>query len=128
MVDAMQVRQMAERLAKAEQLVAAGKVHTISGLDGYYAVESSTGAAYYLVHLKSDGACCSCPDWAHHGKETDSACKHIFGAQLVAVAPKPTEPKAKTVAPREDARPKTNGAALVRLQGDTEDAYPMRAA
>lgn len=131
MVDAATVKALADRLAKAEALVAAGKVHAISGLEGYYAVESSTGAGMYLVHLTADGACCSCPDFKIRGKERGEACKHIFGAQLVAATPPDPAPtkRTKTATPQADARPQTDPkAALAMLQGDNEDPYPMRAA
>ena len=138
MMAAKTIKGLAERLAKAEALVAAGSVSPVAGLEGYYVVLNGDGTQHYLVHLKEDGeACCSCPDYLQRQSKVGEGCKHIFASELYAAAPKAaSEPKAikrskttKTAATVEDARPVVNGAAaLARLQGEDADPWNTPAA
>ena len=136
MLQAKEVKGLAERLQRAEALVAAGAVHEVAGLAGYYTVVNGDGTQHYLVHLKEDGeACCSCRDYQDRQSKVGQACKHIFGAELFAAAPKaasepkaPKQSKKETVEPQAEARPVVDGAvALARLQGDDE-ADPWKTA
>lgn len=124
MVSVVEIRSLAERLAKAEALVAARAVYPVAGLEeGYYVVQNGGGDQFYLVRLKDDGgASCSCPDFTQRQGKVEQPCKHILAAELVTLAPPPaTAPKAKAAAT--STKP-ARGAALARLQAD-EDPYPM---
>ena len=134
MLQAKEVKALAERLARAEALVAAGAVKPITGLPEHFAVVNGSGDSLYLVHLRADGtACCSCPDYVERQSKVDQPCKHILSSEHYAAAPKAaSEPKTakrtKTDAPQEDARPVIDGAAaLARLQGDDDAGDPWNA-
>jgi hypothetical protein len=69
-----QIRALHDRLTRAEELVASNKVHSIIGMDNYYAVESSKGD-YYLVN-----GSCSCPDSEYRDELHKGWCKHKLAA------------------------------------------------
>ncbi len=49
MVNAQDVRKLAERLAKAEAVVRDGAVFPVVGLDGYAVVRNGDGTKFYAV-------------------------------------------------------------------------------
>ena len=65
------------RRAKAEALVASGRVRPVYGRPGEYAVEGS-GAAVYLV-----GASCVCPDSTNR-HDLRGQCKHQLAVTIYA--------------------------------------------
>ena len=46
---------------------------------GYWKVPSQSGAGFYIVKSKGDGAKCNCPDC----KEWGHKCKHIWAIELI---------------------------------------------
>jgi hypothetical protein len=95
-----QIESLYQRLAKAREIVAAGKVHPIVGMTDHYTVESSKGN-FYLVN-----GTCSCQDAQqridiHHGW-----CKHKLAVELYKETPKEETPKASRKASRNGSSPK----------------------
>ena len=86
MVTVMEVRKLAERLAKAEALVEAGAVFPVSGLAGYAVVRNGDGMQMYLVRFEAGREHCTCPDFEHRQGTAGQPCKHIMAAQLAAEA------------------------------------------
>src|SRR5688572_5990038 len=82
MVNATTVKGLAERLAKAEQLVVDGAVFPVAGLDGYSVVRNGDGTQMYLVRFESGHEHCTCPDFKQRQQQAGLPCKHILAAQL----------------------------------------------
>ena len=133
MLTAREIKSLAERVAKAEALVASGAVFPVVGMADYYVVRNGDGNSMYLVHVKADEVCCSCPDYQQRQKAAGQACKHghsvlLYREQPQPVAPAPVKRSKKTDAQGEDARPVVDGAvALARLQGEDADPWHVAA-
>ncbi len=56
----VQIEKLHERLEKARQIVAEGRVHPVLNREGYYVVLASSGDGFYLVN-----ATCECPDYGN---------------------------------------------------------------
>lgn len=84
MVTAQTVKSLAERLAKAEQLVADGAVFPVAGLEGYTVVRNGGGDSMYLVRHEAGHENCTCPDFTGRQEAKGLPCKHLMAAQLVA--------------------------------------------
>lgn len=82
MVTAKTVKSLAERLAKAEALVAEGAVLPVAGLSGYAVVRNGSGDQMYLVRFEQSHENCTCPDYQQRQKQAGLPCKHILAAQL----------------------------------------------
>ncbi|RIK36687.1 MAG: hypothetical protein DCC58_18970 [Chloroflexi bacterium] len=82
MVTAKTVKSLAERLTKAEQLVADGAVLPVAGLSGYAVVRNGDGSSMYLVRFEQSHEHCTCPDYQQRQKQAGLPCKHIMAAQL----------------------------------------------
>jgi len=78
---ATEAKMVSERFAKAQELVAQGRVFEVHGQPGLYAVVNGEGKAY-LVAI--DAPRCSCPDFTYRTSRRGIACKHILAAQLFA--------------------------------------------
>ena len=70
-----QIEQLSQRLEKARQIVAEGKVNPIIGKDNHYTVEGSNG--FYLVNDS-----CSCPDAEYRSELNKGWCKHTLAVEL----------------------------------------------
>ena len=86
MVTVMEVRKLAERLAKAEALEEAGAVFPVRGLADYAVVRNGDGTQMYLVRFEAGREHCTCPDFEHRQGTAGQPCKHIMAAQLAAEA------------------------------------------
>lgn len=84
MVNAEQVAGLVERFQKAQELVAAGAVSQISGVEGYFVVRNGDGTQHYLVRIEADNECCSRPDFQQRQKAAGQPCKHLLSSQLYA--------------------------------------------
>jgi hypothetical protein len=82
MVNATTVKGLAERLAKAEHLVADGAVFPVAGLDGYAVVRNGNGTQMYLVRFEAGHENCTCPDYKQRQQAAGLPCKHLLAAQL----------------------------------------------
>ena len=82
MVNAQEIKQLVQRLAKAEQLD--GVVHPVAGLDEHAVVRNGNGNSYYLVCLEPGHESCSCPDYQQRQNKAGLPCKHLLAAQLAA--------------------------------------------
>lgn len=82
MVNATTVKGLADRLTKAEQLVADGAVYPVAGCDGYAVVRNSGGDSMYLVRYTVDHENCTCPDYKQRQGKSGLPCKHLLAAQL----------------------------------------------
>ncbi len=88
-----QIEQLNQRLEKARQIVAEGKVNPIIGKDNHYTIEGCDG--FYLVNDT-----CSCPDAEHRNELHQGWCKHRLSVELY----KEIQDEAKTKAePKVDA-------------------------
>ncbi len=76
---AKQAKAVAERYAKAVELVQQGRVHPLYGRDGFYVVVNGQGLAY-LVNLVNGGEC-DCPDSQYRASKI-GVCKHALAAML----------------------------------------------
>src|SRR4029079_8523510 len=103
MVTAKTVKGLADRLAKAEQLVADGAVFPIAGCTGYAVVRNGDGTQMYLVRIDTGHENCTCPDFKERQGAAGLLCKHLMAAQLALGSnPQPPAPAA-AVAPVERA-------------------------
>jgi hypothetical protein len=87
-----QIEALHQRLVKAREIVAAGKVHPIIGLETHYTVQASTGG-FYLVNGE-----CTCPNAQERADIHRGWCKHMLAVEIYKESPKqsPEEsPKAK---------------------------------
>jgi uncharacterized Zn finger protein len=84
MVNAQEVRKLAQRLAKAEELARDGAVFPVAGLDGYAVVRNGDGTQLYLVRHAVGHEHCTCPDFQHRQGNHGQPCKHILAAELAA--------------------------------------------
>ncbi|MCS7301807.1 MAG: SWIM zinc finger domain-containing protein [Fimbriimonadales bacterium] len=94
MMNARTIEALYQRLQRARELVEAGKVSPVHGLEGVYVVLNGDGTAHYLVNADSS---CTCPDFEKHGGRIP--CKHLLAVNLyqqkaqtagAASAPEPT--------------------------------------
>lgn len=90
MVTAKTVKGLAERLERAEQLVAEGAVFPVAGLTGYAVVRNGDGTQMYLVRHEAGHEHCTCPDFQQRQQVQGLPCKHVMASQLAAEAPAPT--------------------------------------
>jgi hypothetical protein len=89
-----QIRQLSDRLTRAEDLVKQGKVHPILNLEGCYFVESqSKQGAGWAVNGE-----CQCPDAQHRANIHHGYCVHRLAVCLVqeAMAPANDVPSTQT--------------------------------
>jgi uncharacterized Zn finger protein len=99
-----QIEALHQRLVKAREIVAAGKVHPIVGLEAHYTVEASTGG-FYLVNGE-----CTCPDAQEKADIHHGWCKHMLAVEIYKESPKE--------APEQSPKPKR----AKRNQPETVDA------
>lgn len=90
MVTAKTVKGLAERLERAEQLVAEGAVFPVAGLTGYAVVRNGDGTQMYLVRHEAGHEHCTCQDFQQRQQVVGLPCKHILAAQIAAEGPAPT--------------------------------------
>lgn len=76
---AKQAQAVAERYAKAVELVEQGKVFKLYGSETQYVVVNGNGLAY-LVELTSGE--CTCPDSQYRCSKLDILCKHALAVAL----------------------------------------------
>lgn len=76
-MNARTIEALYRRLQKARELVEAGKVSPVHGLDGVYVVLNGDGTAHYLVNADSS---CTCPDFER--MEGRYPCKHLLAVSL----------------------------------------------
>jgi hypothetical protein len=95
-----QIKFLYARLEKAREIVAAGKVHPIVGMDKHYAVESSKGD-FYLVN-----GTCTCIDAQQRADLYHGWCKHKLAVELFKETPKEEPPKASKKASRNGSSPR----------------------
>jgi hypothetical protein len=91
-----QIESLYQRLEKARSIVAAGKVHPITGTTDHYVVEASNGN-HYLVN-----AVCTCVDAQQRGDIHHGWCKHKLAVELFKETPKEEAPKASPPTPKEE--------------------------
>ena len=104
MVTAKVVKGLAERLERAEQLVAEGAVFPVAGLPGYAVVKNGDGTQFYFVCFESGHERCTCPDFEQRQKAAGLPCKHIMAAEL-ALGSNPQQPApASKVSPEAEAK------------------------
>ena len=87
-----QIEALHQRLVKAREIVASGKVYPIVGLETHFAVQASTGG-FYLVNGE-----CTCPDAQQWTDIHRGWCKHMLAVEIYKESPKesPEEsPKSK---------------------------------
>ena len=82
MVTAATVKSLADRLTKAEALVAEGSVFPVSGCAGYAMVRNGGGDSMYLVRFDAGHENCTCPDFKQRQEAAGLPCKHLMAAQL----------------------------------------------
>ena len=97
MVNANEIRKLAERLAKAEQLVRDGGVFPVAGLNGCSVIRNGDGSQMYLVRCEAGKEHCACRDVEHRQGKIQQPCKHLIATWLHAERPKP--PVASASAP-----------------------------
>jgi hypothetical protein len=96
MVTAKTVKGLAERLAKAEALVADGAVYPVAGLAGYAVVKNGSGDSMYFVRFDAGHERCTCPDYQNRQGAAGLPCKHILAAELaLGSTPQPPATPAK---------------------------------
>src|SRR5918996_1163924 len=76
-----QIEALHQRLVKARDIVAAGKVHPIIGLETHYTVQASTGG-FYLVNGE-----CTCPDAQQWTDIHRGWCKHMLAVEIYKESP-----------------------------------------
>jgi predicted nucleic acid-binding Zn finger protein len=79
MMTVKQAKAIAERYAKAVELVEQGKVAPVYGQSGVYVVLNGEGVAY-LVDVARET--CSCPDYQYRAKKLNLLCKHLLAVAL----------------------------------------------
>ena len=92
MVNANEIRKLAERLAKAEQLVRDGGVFPVAGLNGCSVIRNGDGSQMYLVCYEAGKEHCTCKHFEHRQDKVNAPWKCILAAQIGAAgdAPQPT--------------------------------------
>jgi hypothetical protein len=86
MMTAKQAKAIAERYAKAVELVEAGRVAPIHGQEHTYVVLNGEGVAY-LVDVARET--CTCPDYQYRAKPLAVPCKHQLAVALYRERPQP---------------------------------------
>ena len=106
MVTAQTVKGLAQRLEKAQELVDAGAVFPVAGLEGYAVVRNGDGTQMYMVQHAEGRERCTCPDFQHRQKSAGLPCKHILAAQLaLGDRPQPPAPAPVAITPKADDEP-----------------------
>lgn len=82
MLNATAIKGLAGRLEKAQELVDAGAVFPVAGLEGYAVVQNGDGTQMYMVEHCAGRERCTCPDFQHRQKASGLPCKHILAAQI----------------------------------------------
>lgn len=82
MITTKEIRSLAQRLAKAEALVAEGAVFPVAGLAGYAVVRNGDGNQFYLVRFDAGSESCTCPDFQQRQKAAGQPCKHILAGAM----------------------------------------------
>lgn len=77
MMNARTIESLYRRLERARELVEAGKVFPVAGMDALYVVQNGDGNAFYLVTPQSS---CTCPDFEKHDGKIP--CKHLLAVDL----------------------------------------------
>lgn len=77
MLTARTIEGLYRRLERARELVQAGKVYPVAGMDALYVVRNGDGNAFYLVTPESS---CTCPDFEKHDGKIP--CKHMLAVEL----------------------------------------------
>lgn len=72
-----QIEELNKRLEKAREIVAAGKVYPVLGMEDHFAVEASDGKGFYLVN-----GTCTCPDAQNRTDIHKGWCKHKLSVEL----------------------------------------------
>ena len=85
-----QIEQLSQRLEKARQIVAEGKVNPIIGMDNHYTVEGCNG--FYLVNDS-----CSCPDAEYRSELNKGFCKHKLAVELYRETQNEAETKVESI-------------------------------
>ena len=117
MVNAKQIKQLAERLAKTGALVAAGAVFPVAGLAGYAVLRNGDGTQMYLAQHEAGKEHCTCSDWEHRQSKVNAPCKHILAAQLQAGRTQTTEPVER---PAPQPQPERKRSKLLEWQDEDE--------
>jgi len=60
-----------QRLERAREIVADGRVQSVLGMEEHFVIQSSTGQGYYMVNDT-----CTCPDAKERSELTKGLCKH----------------------------------------------------
>jgi hypothetical protein len=84
-----QIEALHQRLVKAHEIVANGKVYPIVGLETHFAVQASTGG-FYLVNGE-----CTCPDAQQRTDIHRGWCKHMLAVEIYKESPTEESPKPK---------------------------------
>jgi hypothetical protein len=93
MVTVKTVKGLADRVAQAEALDAAGAVFPVAGLNGYAVVRNGDGTQMYFVRYETAHERCTCPDFQNRQGAANLPCKHIMAAELALGSnPQPTPP------------------------------------
>ena len=79
MVTAKQAKAIAERYAKAVDLVEQGRVYRLYGYEDRFVVVNGQGQAYLVEHLSGE---CTCPDSQYRCSKLDIPCKHALAVEL----------------------------------------------
>jgi|GEM_PF-1786225 len=80
-----QIESLYQRLEKARQLVANGKVHPVIGQEAHHVVQASKGG-FYLVN-----GTCTCPDAQQRDDVHKGWCKHKLAVEVLKAAPADAE-------------------------------------
>ena len=66
-----------QRLERAREIMAEGRVQQVLGMEEHFVIQSSTGQGYYMVNDS-----CTCPDAKERSELTKGLCKHRLAALL----------------------------------------------
>ncbi len=83
MITVRQLEALNQRLEKAREIVAQGRVLRIFGQEHTYVALNGQGNAYLVRWDGQDGSC-TCPDFVERASKVGMICKHIMAAQLLA--------------------------------------------
>ena len=81
-----QIEYLHQRLEKAREIVADGKVYPVLNQDGHYVVQASDGQGFYAVNAE-----CCCQDSQHRTEVHHGWCKHRLAVELYLAAQTTTE-------------------------------------
>ena len=117
MMDAKQIKSMAARLEKAEELAASGAVFPVAGLSGYSVVRNGSGDSMYLVRHDAGHENCTCPDFKERQGKVGQPCKHLLACQIVAGGTPPPAPSAVAVVEEPQSAPDVIAQGVALLMG-----------